>query len=151
MFVVGKLETAGTRPHLPLPVRCIMKATMLPTKKYVYDSPSYLFLVGGPGGPQTPLLSRDASPLGPLVLNFSEYEPCRTCSLEVYTIFPFKNLGIVYYFRLRKPWKCLLFSDLKTLEVFTIFGSENLEVLPVFGSVTILGSENCGSVHYFRI
>ena len=31
-------------------------------------------------------------------------------------------------------WKCILFSDLKTVEVFTIIGSENL-----------------GSVHYFRI
>ena len=31
-------------------------------------------------------------------------------------------------------WKYILFSDLKTVEVFTIFGSENL-----------------GSVHYFRI
>ena len=32
------------------------------------------------------------------------------------------------------PWKCIQFSDLNTLNVYTIFGSENL-----------------GSVHYFRI
>ena len=67
--------------------------------------------IGGPGGPPNPLLSREASPPGPPVL----------ISL---------NMSLAGHV----SWKCILFSDLKTLEVFTIFGSENL-----------------GSVHYFRI
>ena len=65
-------------------------------------------------------------------------------------------------------WKCILFSDLHTLEVFTIFGSANpgsvyyfrickpwkcslfsdLKTLEVF---TIFGSVNPGSAHYFLI
>ena len=58
--------------------------------------------IGGLAAPPTPLLSR-ASPPGPPVLNFSEYERCRTCYLEVYTIF-----------------------EHETVELFTIFGSEHL-------------------------
>ena len=65
--------------------------------------------------------------------------------LEVFTISGHDNPGSVpifgsekprsvYYFRIGKPWKCILFSDLKTLEVYTIFGFENP-----------------GSVYYFRI
>ena len=38
-----------------------------------------------------------ASPPGPPVLDFSEYEPCRTCYLEVYTIFVFENLGGIMF------------------------------------------------------
>ena len=77
--------------------------------------------IGGLAAPPTPLLSR-ASPPGPPVLNFSEYERCRTCYLEVYTIFGVEMRGRVY-----------IFSDLKTLEVHTICGSDYL-----------------GSVYYFR-
>ena len=74
-------------------------------------------------------------------------------------------------------WKCILLSDLKTVEVFTIFGSENpgsvyyfrnwkpwksnfrnwkpwkyiifsdLKTLEVY---TMFGSENPGSAYYFR-
>ena len=47
--------------------------------------------------------------------------------LEVYNILwaETQGLGRVYYFRIWTPRKCILFSDLKTLEVYTIFGSEN--------------------------
>ena len=71
---------------------------------------------------QPPLLSRGASPPRTRVFNFSEYEPCKTCYLEVYIIFGPEN-----------P------------EMLTIFGSETLEV------ITIFGSENLRSVYYFRI
>ena len=49
--------------------------------------------IGRPAAPQTPLLSRGASSPGSLVLNFSEYELCRTWCLEVYTIFGSEHLG----------------------------------------------------------
>ena len=91
------------------------------------------FFICWPGAPQTSLLSRGASPSGFPVFNFFEYEPCRTCYLEVYTIFGAENIGSVYYFRIWKPWKCILFSGLKTVEVYTIFGNENR-----------------GSVYYYR-
>ena len=88
-------------------------------------------------------------------------------------------LGSVHYFRTWKPWKCILFSDLKTLEAYTIFESEKpgsvycfriwkpwkcmlfshlktLEVhtilaLKTLEVYTILGPENPGSVYDFRI
>ena len=89
-------------------------------------------------------------------------------------------LGNVYYFRIWKPCKCILFSYLKTMEVYTIFRSERpgsvyyfriwkpwkcvlfleletLEVYSIFSELktlevyTIFGSENLGRVYYFRI
>ena len=82
-------------------------------------------------------------------------------------------------YRTWKLWKCSLFSELKTLEAFTIFGSENLgsvhyfrfwkfwkcslfsdlkpwkwiliSDLKILEVFTIFGYENPGSVHYLRI
>ena len=89
-------------------------------------APTILSVLGGVAPPQTVVLCRGASPPWPPVLNFSENRCCGTCSLEVYTIFGPKNRGSVYYFRIWKPWKCILCSDLKTLQVYTTFASENL-------------------------
>ena len=50
----------------------------------------------------------------------------------MYTTFGSENSGSVYYFRDRTPWKWILFSDLKALEVYTTFGSENLSWLSWF-------------------
>ena len=44
-------------------------------------------------------------------------------TIEVYTSFGSVNPGSVYNFRICKPWKCILYSDLKALEVYTIIGS----------------------------
>ena len=112
--------------------------------------------IGGPAATQTPLLSQEASPPGPaslISLNMN-LEGLDTNSYP----------GSVHYFRTWRPWKCSLFSDLETMEVFTIFGSENrgsvhyfrpwkclllsdLKTLEVF---TIFESENRGCVYYFR-
>ena len=76
--------------------------------------------------------------------------------MEVYISFGPENFGGVYYFRILRPWKCILFSELNTLEVYTICGSENRgSVYTIFGLktlevYTIVGSENVGSVYYVR-
>ena len=57
------------------------------------------YVIGGPAAPQTPLLSWGALPPRPPVLNSFEYEACRTCCLEVCTIFGAEPAGSVYYFR----------------------------------------------------
>ena len=67
--------------------------------------------LGGLAAPQPPLLSRGASPPD---------------SLSLISL----NMSLVRHITL----KCILLSDLKTAEVYTIFGSENP-----------------GSVYYFRI
>ena len=112
--------------------------------------------IGGPGSPLDPPAFPGSFASRTPVPNISEYEPCRTWFLEVYTIFGPGNPGSVHYFPIWKPWKCSLFSDLKTVEVFTIVGSEkpwkcslfsDLKTLEVF---TIFGSENLGSVYYSR-
>ena len=76
-------------------------------------------------------------------------------------------LGRAYYFRSGKPSKCIPFSGLKALEVYTIFGIDNpgsvyyfqdwklwkcilfsrLKTLEVY---TIFRVENHGSVYYCR-
>ena len=84
------------------------------------------------------MLSLAASPPGAPVLNFSEDEPCRTCYVEVYTNCGSEHLGSVYNFRDWKPWKRILLSELKTLEVHTIIETENrvlfseLEIMGVY-------------------
>ena len=65
-------------------------------------------------------------------------------TLDVYTIFGSDHSVRVYYFRIRKAWKCILFSNLKTLEVQTIIGLKTLEVHMMFGI------ENHGSVYSYR-
>ena len=81
--------------------------------------------IGGPAASETSLLSQGASPPVLPVLNFSEYEPCRTCYLEVYTIFRSESRGSVDYFWIGRPWKCILLLILKTLELYNIFRTEN--------------------------
>ena len=68
-------------------------------------------ILGGLATPQTLLLSRGPSSPGPPVL-----------------------ISLNMSFARHVTWKCILFTDLKTLEVFTI-----------------QGSESHGSVHYSRI
>ena len=65
--------------------------------------PDNYFPVGRPAPPQTPLLSWGALPPG---------NPPSLISLNMILV------GQV-------TWKCILLSDLRSLEVFTIFGSEN--------------------------
>ena len=119
-------------------------------KNCVYDPPRNIFsLLEGLAPPQTPL----AAPQTPLANPHGD--PPSLISL---------NMSFVGYV----TWKCILFSDLKTFEVFTIFGSENLGSVyyfriwkpwkcTLFSDLktvevhTIFVSENRGSVYYFRI
>ena len=147
-------------PNLPLNLQ-IPGSKVLPSKKQILPGLQFcpitwlLLLLGGLAPPKRPCFPR-ASPRGHPAMNFSEYEPCRTCTLEVFTIFGSENRGRVHYSLIWKPWKCFLLSDLETLEVFTIFGSENFGKCSLFSDLktvevfTIFGSENLGSVHYFR-
>ena len=92
-------------------------------KMCLRHTPDHLFLVGVPGDPPNHLLSRTASP------------PDLPSLISM-------NMSLVGH----ATWKRILFSDLKTLEVYyTIFGSESP------GSVYYFRSGNCGSVYYFRI
>ena len=117
--------------------------------------PSSIFsFLWGLAPSKTARLSRGASlPGSPVTgapsFDLSECDPCRTCCLEVYTIFGTENPGSVHYFRDRKPFKCILLSELKTLEVYTIFGIlfSELKTMEVH---TFFGSENLGSVYYFQ-
>ena len=86
----------------------------------------------------------------------------------MHTIFGSENPGSIYYFRIWKPWKCIPFSDLNTLEVYTTFRSENLgsayhyfriwkpwkcilfSDLKTVEVCTNVGSENLGGVYYLR-
>ena len=43
----------------------------------------------------------------------------------MYTVVGTENSGCVYYFRNGALWKCILFSERKTLEVYTIVGTED--------------------------
>ena len=94
----------------------------LERKKLFTTSLDHFVPVGGPGGPQKTFAFLGGFAIGPPLLNFL-------------------NMSFVGHV----TWKCILFSDLKTLEVFTIFGSENFEVFTIFESV------DPGSAHYFQI
>ena len=65
-------------------------------KKLCLRLPRTIFpLLEGLAAPPTLLLSWGASPPGPAVLNFSEYDPCGTCYSEVYTTFGPENRASV--------------------------------------------------------
>ena len=97
--------------------------------------PTILFLVGGLGAPPNPT----AFPGG-----LRPKDPPSLISL---------NTSLVGHV----TWKCILSSDLKTLEVHTLFGSENpgrvyyFSDLKTMEAYTIFGCESPGSVYYFRI
>ena len=56
--------------------------------------------IGAPSGLPNPPAFPGAKLPRPPVLNFSEYEPCRICYLDVYTIFGPENFGSAYYIRI---------------------------------------------------
>ena len=83
----------------------LMNQTFLRSREQIVENcvyhplPIIFPLLGGLAAPQTAVLSWEASPPGPPVLNSSEYDSCGTCYLEVYTMFGPENPGSVHYVR----------------------------------------------------
>ena len=100
----------------------------------------------GPAAPQIPLFPCGLAPLDPRALIAPSVNPT-TQLVRLFRIWRTENSCL---------WKCMLFSELNTLEVYTILGDENVGCVYNFQNwktmevYAIFGAENCGSAYYPR-